>query len=193
MCIFFAFVCMKIDNILLKGSGDNIEIKIADFGLSALVRLGEEGYDAEESGKRKKYKGLHELWGTKEYFAPELIDGAYGPQADIWSAGCILYEMLVGKTAFPFHRNERDLYERIKSKTYDTQCAEYKGLSSQARSLLNGLLTVDPVQRLSATEALKHPWILNAAERDNSHLSQAHANIKERVQSKKMDRLQARK
>jgi len=68
---------MKLDNILLKGSGDKAEIKIADFGLSALVRLGEDGYDPNESSKRKKYKGLTDMWGTKEYFAPELIDGSF--------------------------------------------------------------------------------------------------------------------
>lgn len=52
---------LKLDNLLLKGSGDNVEVKIADFGLSALVRLGEGGYDANESGKRKKFKGLSEV------------------------------------------------------------------------------------------------------------------------------------
>ena len=71
-------------------------MKIADFGLSALVRIGEDGYDVEESSKRKKYRGLTEMWGTKEYFAPELIDQAYGPQADLWALGCILFEMLCG-------------------------------------------------------------------------------------------------
>jgi serine/threonine protein kinase len=71
-------------------------VKIADFGLSALVRIGEDGYDVEESSKRKKYRGLTEMWGTKEYFAPELIDQAYGPQADLWALGCILFEMLCG-------------------------------------------------------------------------------------------------
>ena len=42
--------------------GSLIEVKIADFGLSALVRIGEDGYDVEESSKRKKYKGLTEMW-----------------------------------------------------------------------------------------------------------------------------------
>ena len=79
-----------------QGVGSLIEVKIADFGLSALVRIGEDGYDVEESSKRKKYKGLTEMWGTKEYFAPELIDQAYGPQADLWALGCILFEMLCG-------------------------------------------------------------------------------------------------
>jgi serine/threonine protein kinase len=68
---------LKLDNLLLKGTGENAEIKIADFGLSALVRLGEGGYDTKESSKRKAFKGLSDMWGTKEYFAPELIDGIH--------------------------------------------------------------------------------------------------------------------
>ena len=44
------------------------------------VRIGEDGYDMQQSGKRKHYKALTEMWGTKEYFAPELIDQTYGPQ-----------------------------------------------------------------------------------------------------------------
>ena len=52
---------LKLDNILLSGSGPQADIKIADFGLSALVRLDEDGYDAEESGKRKRFKNLKEV------------------------------------------------------------------------------------------------------------------------------------
>ncbi|KAJ1428571.1 kinase-like domain-containing protein [Ochromonadaceae sp. CCMP2298] len=63
---------LKLDNILLSGTVDNCIVKIADFGLSALVRLDEDGYDAEESSKRKAYTHLTEMWGTVEYFAPEV-------------------------------------------------------------------------------------------------------------------------
>eukprot|EP00595_Chromulina_sp_UTEXLB2642_P000368 CAMPEP_0196761706 /NCGR_PEP_ID=MMETSP1095-20130614/1010_1 /TAXON_ID=96789 ORGANISM="Chromulina nebulosa, Strain UTEXLB2642" /NCGR_SAMPLE_ID=MMETSP1095 /ASSEMBLY_ACC=CAM_ASM_000446 /LENGTH=297 /DNA_ID=CAMNT_0042111595 /DNA_START=31 /DNA_END=921 /DNA_ORIENTATION=+ len=74
---------LKLENILLSDNGPNCDVKIADFGLSALVRLGE-GYDPDESSKRKAYVQLKEMWGTKEYFAPELVEQAYGPQADVW-------------------------------------------------------------------------------------------------------------
>jgi serine/threonine protein kinase len=37
------------------------------------------------------------MWGTKEYFAPEVVEMAYGPQADVWALGCVLYEMLCGE------------------------------------------------------------------------------------------------
>ena len=94
---------LKIDNILLTGdreSGNGI-IKVTDFGLSVLVKLGKNGYDADDSGKRKGYTSLTQMWGTPTHYAPELIDRAYGPQADMWSFGCALYEMLTGFEAFP--------------------------------------------------------------------------------------------
>jgi serine/threonine protein kinase len=124
------------------------------------------------------------MWGTKEYFAPELIDGAYGPQADMWSIGCIMYEMLVGKAAFPFTRNERELYGRIKNKTFDTSCREYVQLSENAKALLNAMLTVDPSRRYSATEALRHNFLVNAEDQSSNHLPDVHENLKEAYNSK---------
>lgn len=56
---------LKVENILLQRVGDTLEVKIADFGLSAICILGENGYDPEYSVKRKKFNGLKELWGTK--------------------------------------------------------------------------------------------------------------------------------
>jgi serine/threonine protein kinase len=104
-----------------KGTGAAADVKIADFGLSALVRLDEDGYNAGESGKRKRYKNLKEMWGTKEYFAPEVIDQAYGPQADVWALGCVLFEMLSGQQAFPVkdHDTESKFYGRISKGEYD--------------------------------------------------------------------------
>lgn len=81
---------LKLDNILLAGSGSGAVVKVADFGLAALVRLDEMGYDIEESAKRKGYRELREMWGTKAFFAPEVVEQNYGPQADVWSLGCVL-------------------------------------------------------------------------------------------------------
>ena len=66
---------IKLDNILLHGrSSDGGEVKIADFGLSALIQVGTKGYDPQESGKRKRYNKLNDRWGTPMFYAPELID-----------------------------------------------------------------------------------------------------------------------
>lgn len=62
-----------------------------------------------------------QMWGTKEYFAPEVVDMAYGPQADVWALGCVLYEMLSGEQAFPVREGDKEhtFYGRIKNGEYD--------------------------------------------------------------------------
>jgi serine/threonine protein kinase len=172
---------LKIDNILTSGSGPNIDVKIADFGLSALVRIGEDGYDINESTKRKNYRLLTEMWGTKEYFAPELIDQAYGPQADLWAVGCILFEMLCGHQAFPIRErdDEESFYGRIQRGGYELTRPVWKKVGGDARDLVQKLLIVDPVKRLSASEAERHPWVTNANV-SNEHIVDAHAVIRQR-------------
>lgn len=61
------------------------------------------------------------MWGTKEYFAPEVVEQAYGPQADVWALGCVLYEMLSGEQAFPVRENDTEskFYGRITRGEYD--------------------------------------------------------------------------
>lgn len=106
---------------------DACEVKIADFGLSALVRLDEDGYDAEESGKRKRYTHLKEMWGTAEYFAPEVINQAYGPQADVWALGCVLYEMLCGEQVKTSHIELLNFFHELVSYIMCTQTTAATG------------------------------------------------------------------
>jgi serine/threonine protein kinase len=62
-----------------------------------------------------------QMWGTAEYFAPEVIHQAYGPQADVWALGCVLYEMLCGEQAFPTREGDKKnvYYARICEGKYD--------------------------------------------------------------------------
>lgn len=175
---------IKLDNILLHGGSNGSYVKLADFGLSALVQVGTRGYDPNESSKRKQYTGLRERWGTPMFYAPELIDGKYGPQVDIWSTGCVLYEMLTGDVAFDVDDNDEHwqtkLFHKIKHGIFDKQ--RLQKLSEPARDIVEKMLEVDPVRRLSASEALKHPWILNVLSDD--HLVSAHEKIKTKVEGK---------
>ncbi len=178
---------LKLDNILLSAKGRNCNVKLADFGLSALIRLGEEGYDPDESGKRKKYTGLRDMWGTKEYFAPEVIDQNYGPQADVWALGCILYEILTGHQAFPIMRGEHDdrpLYGRICNGDFSLSHHGLDQISSEAKDLLKNMLTVDPSKRLSASEALQHNWIMRTCDTKNEKkpLTNSHEAIKHKLE-----------
>jgi serine/threonine protein kinase len=177
---------LKLDNILMSGSGANSEMKIADFGLSALVRIDEEGYDPEESGKRKNYRQLKDMWGTKEYFAPEVIEQAYGPQADVWALGCVLYEMLSGEQAFPVKEGDTEskFYGRIMKGDFDLTRPVWKKISAEAKDLVVKMLKVDPNMRVSASECLLHPWITGQAHRAEHlvHLEDAQRNMKARLE-----------
>mmetsp|Transcript_25775 Transcript_25775/g.55724 ORF Transcript_25775/g.55724 Transcript_25775/m.55724 type:complete len:407 (+) Transcript_25775:196-1416(+) len=180
---------LKLDNILLHGSGATADLKIADFGLSALVRLDEDGYDAGESSKRKNYRKLNDMWGTKEYFAPEVVEMAYGPQADVWALGCVLYEMLCGEQAFPVHEGDKEktFYDRIRKGDYDLSKPVWKKISREARDLISKMLVVDAEKRLSASEALLHPWITGSSHGDEhlTHLEDAQSNMKARIEKRK--------
>ena len=93
---------LKQDNILCAleetASGEKKYVaKIADFGLSAVVETAEKDM--------KSFRKLKDMWGTKEYFAPEVYKKAYGPQVDVWSLGCVLYELLTGVSPSPSARS----------------------------------------------------------------------------------------
>ena len=160
---------LKIDNILLVGAHDSGVVKIADFGLSALLIPGESGYEANVSQKRKAFTGLTQMWGTPTHYAPELIERSYGPQADMWSLGCVIYEMLTGEEAYaaPEGMERKDLYANIKAARYDKRRLEELRISAEAQDLLAKIFTTNPVARLSASEALLHPWVSGEGHTEN--------------------------
>ena len=91
-----------------------------------------------------------------------MIDQAYGPQADVWALGCVLYEMLSGAQAFPVHEHDTEskFYGRIQKGDFDVSSGPWKHVSTEAKELLKGMLKVNPLERMSATECLHNPWVL---------------------------------
>jgi calcium-dependent protein kinase len=182
---------IKLDNILIKGDHEYGDVKIADFGLSALVQMNQRGYDRDQSSKRKEFTGLKEMWGTATYFAPEVIDCAYGPQADMWSAGVILYEMLSGQHPFDAD-SEDELFDKIQNAKFPIEGGVWDKVSPEAKDLVKKILTVNPVQRFSATDSLTHPWI--TAVGTGSHPDSVKPGVQERLGANKKaspDRKQA--
>lgn len=185
---------LKLDNILYtkeeegESEESEIQVKIADFGLSALTSVKR---TSENSKKVKSMKSLKEMWGTTEYFAPEVYERAYGSQADIWALGCILYEMLTGDVAFPFRdSNDDSLLDKVMTKAMLKKKAlrsfemkdGWKELSAEAQSLIKGMLKRNATMRFDVDECLAHPWITGEGldARHSQELNRTTKIVKER-------------
>ena len=130
---------IKLDNILLDGKGN---VKIADFGVSKLVKPG---------------YVMHEQSGTPAYIAPEILreEGYMGFKADIWSAGVVLYAMLQGTVPFKAS-NMKELHKMIIKGKYHFK----EELSDEAKSLVKAMLNTDPKTRININKIMKHPWMV---------------------------------
>ena len=132
---------IKPENVLLARLDDNCDFKLADFGLSTNA-----------TGP------LQEKCGSPGYVAPEMLRrGSYGPKADVFSCGVLLYFLLSGE--FPFQGQCAD---EILSKNRECRISfhaqQWTGISRQGVELVLQLTNPNPSQRLSSCEALSHNW-----------------------------------
>ena len=101
--------------------------------------------------------------GTARYQAPEMLGGwmsPYDQRVDLWSAGAVLYYLLTGGIHAFSAPLQKDIESSILSASFDTTLPQYSQLSSDAKDLIGGLLTVDATKRLSVQEARSHRWLL---------------------------------
>eukprot|EP00897_Mesotaenium_endlicherianum_P004296 jgi/Mesen1/3895/ME000208S02896 len=134
---------LKPENILLCHKESDTIVRLADFGASTFVKLG---------------KKLTMLAGSPYYVAPEVIDGCYGIEADVWSLGVILYILLCGVPPF-WHEEEEGILSAIKQGKVDMAWGPWKNISEDAKDLVMRMLTRDTWQRITPEEILAHPWI----------------------------------
>lgn len=86
-----------------------------------------------------------------------MLNCEYGPEADVWSAGVVLYTMLVGYPPFKA-RTDSGTLARVRAGTFSFERDGWSGVSSEAKDLITKMLTMDVTQRPSAAELLDHPW-----------------------------------
>ncbi|KAJ3585145.1 hypothetical protein NHX12_013867 [Muraenolepis orangiensis] len=133
------------ENLLLASKLKGAAVKLADFGLAIEVQ-----------GEQQAWFGFA---GTPGYLSPEVLrKDPYGKPVDMWACGVILYILLVGYPPF-WDEDQHRLYQQIKAGAYDFPSPEWDTVTPEAKDLINKMLTINPVKRVTATDALKHPWI----------------------------------
>eukprot|EP01016_Furgasonia_blochmanni_P010764 TRINITY_DN14627_c0_g1_i2.p1 TRINITY_DN14627_c0_g1~~TRINITY_DN14627_c0_g1_i2.p1 ORF type:complete len:466 (-),score=141.60 TRINITY_DN14627_c0_g1_i2:192-1589(-) len=142
---------LKPENILFLDRNPDAEIKIIDFGLS------------KKFGDNNQAKDLTTMVGTALYVAPEVLKGKYDERCDNWSLGVILYILLSGNPPF-YGDNNQEIFKKVIAGKYSLNIPEFKNVSKLAKDLIQKLLVTDPSKRLTAKQALSHPWIMKEAQ-----------------------------
>jgi calcium-dependent protein kinase len=133
---------LKLENVLLDAKSVSANVKVIDFGLSTLMTTNQR---------------LTACMGSSFYMAPEVINGDYDEKCDIWSCGVILYSVLSGKLPFT-GLNSFEVYHKAMQGNPPFAVADWRGISSEAVSLINKMVCVDPRHRITAAAALEEKW-----------------------------------
>ncbi|KAG7268860.1 hypothetical protein CRUP_011309 [Coryphaenoides rupestris] len=136
---------VKPENLLIECRADGSNrLKLGDFGLAMVVT-----------------EPIFTICGTPTYVAPEILsETGYGLSVDVWALGVILYILLCGYP--PFRSQERDqeeLFQLIREGKVHFLAAYWDPVSEGAKGLVRGLLQVNPIERLSDSQCLQHPWV----------------------------------
>ncbi|CAI0541319.1 unnamed protein product [Linum tenue] len=148
---------LKPENFLLLSKDESAPLKATDFGLSVFYKPGEQFKD---------------IVGSAYYIAPEVLKRKYGPEADIWSIGVMLYILLCGVPPF-WAESEHGIFNAILRGHIDFTSDPWPSISPPAKDLVRKMLNSDPKQRLTASQVLMHPWIQEDGEAPDIPLDNA--------------------
>ncbi|KAF7085332.1 hypothetical protein CFC21_088773 [Triticum aestivum] len=134
---------LKPENFLLANKDDDMSLKAIDFGLSVFFKPGQVFTD---------------VVGSPYYVAPEVLRKRYGPEADVWTAGVILYILLSGVPPF-WAETQQGIFDAVLKGVIDFDSDPWPVISDSAKDLIMRMLNPRPAERLTAHEVLCHPWI----------------------------------
>ncbi|CAI9099564.1 OLC1v1036409C2 [Oldenlandia corymbosa var. corymbosa] len=134
---------LKPENFLFNSKDEHSPLKAIDFGLSDYVKPDER---------------LNDIVGSAYYVAPEVLHRSYGTEADMWSIGVIAYILLCGSRPF-WARTESGIFRAVLKADPNFDEAPWPSLSADAVDFVKRLLNKDYRKRLTAAQALSHPWL----------------------------------
>ncbi|KDP46753.1 hypothetical protein JCGZ_06541 [Jatropha curcas] len=134
---------MKPENFLFKSAKVDSPLKATDFGLSDFIKPG---------------KKFQDIVGSAYYVAPEVLKRRSGPESDVWSIGVITYILLCGRRPF-WDRTEDGIFKEVLRNKPDFRRKPWPTISNSAKDFVKKLLVKDPRVRLTAAQALSHPWV----------------------------------
>ncbi|KAH9604300.1 hypothetical protein KSS87_019447 [Heliosperma pusillum] len=139
---------LKPENFLFVSKDEDSPLKAIDFGLSDFVKPDEK---------------LNDIVGSAYYVAPEVLHRSYTTEADVWSVGVIAYILLCGSRPF-WARTESGIFRAVLKADPSFTEPPWPSLSSEAKDFVKRMLNKDPRKRITAAQALCHPWIRNHGE-----------------------------
>lgn len=139
---------LKPENFLFSTKDEDSPMKVIDFGLSDFVRPDQR---------------LNDIVGSAYYVAPEVLHRSYNVEADMWSIGVITYILLCGSRPF-FARTESGIFRSVVRADPNLNCSPWPSVSLEAKDFVKRLLNKDHRKRMTASQALTHPWL-----RDENH------------------------
>lgn len=137
---------LKFENIMFENSSPSAQIKVIDYGLSKQFLSG-------------KPKYMTERVGTIYTMSPQVLQGIYSSQADLWSTGVIAY-MLLSSTKPFFSRRRRKMIDLIMRADYKMDGPAWKKITDCGKDFVSKLLVLDPRDRMNALTALQHEFIV---------------------------------
>ncbi|XP_072279060.1 serine/threonine-protein kinase H1 [Pyxicephalus adspersus] len=169
---------LKPENLLYYHPGTDSKIMITDFGLASARKKGDDCL-------------MKTTCGTPEYIAPEiLVRKPYTNSVDMWALGVISYILLSG--TMPFEDDNRTrLYRQILKGKYSYSGEPWPSVSNLAKDFIDRLLMVEPSERMTASQALKHPWIVSMAA--SSSMKNLHRSISQNLLKRASSRCQSTK
>ncbi|XP_062091319.1 CDPK-related kinase 3 isoform X2 [Humulus lupulus] len=134
---------LKPENFLFASKSEDSDMKLIDFGLSDFIRPEER---------------LNDIVGSAYYVAPEVLHRSYSLEADIWSIGVITYILLCGSRPF-WARTESGIFRAVLRADPSFDDLPWPSVSQEAKDFVKRLLHKDYRKRMTAVQALTHPWL----------------------------------